>query len=89
MGQDCAQDALQGPLGWHEWQVSQRPLRAFLAVFSGLLLKSLGIPTPRNPHYQALGIPLIWPTPLSYPVTKYLASQEYNRDIPLTTTIQE
>ncbi len=53
------------------------------------MLKSLGIPTPRNPHYQALVISLVWPTPLSYPVTKYLASQEYNRDIPLATTIQE
>jgi hypothetical protein len=36
-----------------------------------------------------LAISLVWPTPLSYPVTKYLASQEYNREIPLTTTIQE
>jgi hypothetical protein len=53
------------------------------------LLKSLGIPTPRNPHYQALLISLVWPTPLNYPVTKYLASQEYNRDISLTTTIQK
>jgi hypothetical protein len=55
----------------------------------GQLLKSLGIPTPRNPHYQALAISFVWPTPLGYPVTKYLASQEYNRDIPLATTIQE
>jgi hypothetical protein len=53
------------------------------------LLKSLGIPTPRNPHYQALAISLVWPTPLSFPVTKYLAHQEFNRDIPLTMTIQE
>jgi hypothetical protein len=53
------------------------------------VLKSLGIPTPRNPHYQALAISLVWPTPLSYPVTEYLASQEYNRDISLATTIQE
>jgi hypothetical protein len=43
----------------------------------------------RNPHYQALAISLVWPTPLSYPVTKYLVSQEYNRDISLTTTILE
>jgi hypothetical protein len=55
----------------------------------GYLLKSLGIPTPRNPHYQALLISLVWLTPLSYPVTEYLASQEYNRDISLATTIQE
>ncbi len=53
------------------------------------LLKSLGIPTPRNPHYQALAIPLVWLTPLSFPVIEYLASQVYNRDIPLATTIQE
>jgi hypothetical protein len=54
------------------------------------LLKSLGIPTPRNPHYQALVISLLWQTPPpSYPVTKYLASQEYNRDKSLATTIQE
>ncbi len=53
------------------------------------VLKSLGIPTPRNSHYQALAVSLFWPTPLSYPVIKYLASQEYNRDIPLPTTIQE
>jgi hypothetical protein len=32
---------------------------------------------------------LVLPTPLSYPVTEYLARQEYNIDIPLTTTIQE
>ncbi len=57
-----------------------------LGVF---LLKFLGIPTPRNPHYQALVISLVWPAPLSYPVTEYLASQEYNRDIPLATTIQK
>jgi hypothetical protein len=49
----------------------------------------LGIPTPRNPHYQASAISLVWLTPLSYPVTKYFASQEYNRDISLATTIQE
>ncbi len=54
-----------------------------------LLLKLLGIPTPRNPHYQALAISPIWLTPLRLPVAKYLASQDYNRDIPLTTTIQE
>jgi hypothetical protein len=36
-----------------------------------------------------LAISLVWPTPLSYPVTEYLASQEYNRDIPLATTIKE
>jgi hypothetical protein len=53
------------------------------------VLKSLGIPTPRNPHYQALAIFLVWPTPLRYPVIKYLASQKYNRDISLATTIQE
>jgi hypothetical protein len=53
------------------------------------MLKSLGIPTPRNPHYQALAISLVWPTPLSYPVTEYLSSQEYNRDKQLATTIQE
>ncbi len=47
------------------------------------------IPTLRNPHYQALAISLVWPTPLSFSVTKYLASQEYNRDIPLAKTIQE
>jgi hypothetical protein len=41
------------------------------------MLKSLGIPTPRNPYYQALAISLVWQTPLSYPVIKYLASQEY------------
>ncbi len=39
-------------------------------------LKSLGIPTPRNPHYQALAISPVWPTPLSFPVIQYLASQE-------------
>ncbi len=33
------------------------------ALIEGVL-KSLGIPTPRNPHYQALVISLIWPTPL-------------------------
>ncbi len=48
-----------------------------------------GIPTPRKPHYQALASFLVWPTPLSYLVTEYLASQEYNRDIPLATTTQE
>ncbi len=53
------------------------------------LLKFLGIPTPRNPHYQALAISLVWPTSLSYPGTEYLVSQEYNRDIPFATTIQE
>jgi hypothetical protein len=53
------------------------------------LLKSLGISTPRNPHYQAMAISLVWPTPLSNPVTEYLASQEYNRDISLATTIQK
>jgi hypothetical protein len=36
-----------------------------------------------------LAISLIWPTHLSYLVTKYLASQEYNRDISLATTTQE
>jgi hypothetical protein len=36
-----------------------------------------------------LAISLILPTALSFSVTKYLASQEYNRDIPLATTIQE
>jgi hypothetical protein len=36
-----------------------------------------------------LAISLVWPTPLSFPVTDYLASQENNRDIPLATTIQE
>ncbi len=35
----------------------------------------------KNPHYQALAISLVWPTPPSYPVTKYLASQEYTRHI--------
>ncbi len=43
----------------------------------------------RNLHYQAMAISLLWPTPLSFPATKYLASQEFNRDIPLATTIQE
>jgi hypothetical protein len=51
-----------------------------------VLLKLVGIPTPTNPHFQALAIFLVWLAPLSYPVTKYLASQEYNRDIPLSTT---
>ncbi len=32
------------------------------------MLKFLGIPTPRNPYYQALAIFLVWQTPLSYPV---------------------
>jgi hypothetical protein len=41
--------------------------------------KILGIPTTRNLHYQALATSPFWPTPLSYPVTEYLASQEYNR----------
>jgi hypothetical protein len=36
-----------------------------------------------------LVISLVWLTPLSYPVTEYLASQEYNRDISLATIIQE
>ncbi len=53
------------------------------------ILKLLGVPTPRNPHYQALAISLVWPAPLSYPLTKYLASQEYNKDMSLATTIQE
>ncbi len=53
------------------------------------VLKSLGIPTQRNPYYQALVISLVWLTPLSFPVTKYLTIQEYSRDMPLTTTIQE
>jgi hypothetical protein len=33
-------------------------------LFLVTLLKSLGIPTPRNPYYQALAISLFWPTPL-------------------------
>jgi hypothetical protein len=37
----------------------------------------------------SIGDFLVWPTSLNFPVTKYLASQEYNRDIPLATTIQE
>ncbi len=53
------------------------------------MLKSLGIPTPRNQQYQALAISLVWLTPLSFPVTVYLASQEYSRDKPLATTIQK
>jgi hypothetical protein len=60
-----------------------------LIIIEYYLLKSLGIPTPRNPHYQALVISLLWLTPQSYPVTEYLASQEYNRDISLASTIQE
>jgi hypothetical protein len=42
------------------------------------MLKSFGIPTPRNPHYQALAISLVWTTPLTLSclVTKYLASQK-------------
>jgi hypothetical protein len=71
---------------WTTYPLSYQKLWS-QALIKGVL-KSLGIPTPRNPHYQALAISL-WQTSLSYPVTEYLASQEYNRDIPLTTTIQE
>jgi hypothetical protein len=60
-----------------------------IALLYILLLKSLGIPTPRNPHCQALVVSFVWPTPLSFPVTKFLASQEHNRDIPTATTIQK
>ncbi len=49
----------------------------------------LGDPYSKKSHYQAWALPLVWPSPLQIPVTEYLASQEYNREIPLTTTIQE
>jgi hypothetical protein len=46
-------------------------------------------PYSKKSPLPSIGDSLVWPTPLSYPVTKYLASKEYNRDIPLATTIQE
>ncbi len=59
---------------WKTPQLSYQELQS-QALIEGVL-KSLGIPTPRNPHYQALAISLVWPTPLSFPVTDYLVSQE-------------
>jgi hypothetical protein len=74
------------------------PLAQFIklsAVDSGLdpsqtqVLKSLGIPTPRNPHYHILVIPLVWLSPQVLPVTEYLASHKYYRDTALAPTILE
>jgi hypothetical protein len=53
------------------------------------LLKSLGISTPRNYHYQAKMISLVGLSPQGLSVITYVASQDYYRDIPLTTTILE
>jgi hypothetical protein len=36
VGQDCPQDAHQGPLDWHEWKFQQGYLCSFLAIFFGL-----------------------------------------------------
>ena len=49
----------------------------------------VGDPYSKKSPLPSICVSLIWPTPLSFLVTKYLASQEYNRDIPLATTIQE
>jgi hypothetical protein len=42
------------------------------------LLKSLGIPTPRSPHYPVLGPSLICLSPQVSLATKYLTSCEYS-----------
>ncbi len=43
-----------------------------------------------DPYSKKSPLPIIGDfTPLSYPDTEYLASQEYSRDIPLATIIQE
>jgi hypothetical protein len=82
----CCEDGKQLNFMYVLPQPEGNPIRLVVPT----LLKSLGtIPTPRNPHYQPLAISLVWPTPQSYLVTKYLASQEYNRDIPLTLNIQQ
>jgi hypothetical protein len=43
-----------------------------------VVLKSLGIPTPRSPHYHILGPSLICLSPQVSLATKYLASREYS-----------
>jgi hypothetical protein len=54
-----------------------------------VLLKSLGIPTPRNPHYHILGTSIILQSPQAFLTTKYLAIQESSIGYQLLTTILE
>jgi hypothetical protein len=52
------------------------------------LLKSLGIHTPRNPHYQVLAIPVCLSPQVSH-LTKYLADHDFcSNTLHTTTTIE-
>jgi hypothetical protein len=52
------------------------------------LLKSLGIPTPRNPHYQVLAIPICL-SPHIFQITNYLAYHNFcSNTLHTTTTIE-
>jgi hypothetical protein len=53
-----------------------------------LVLKSLGIPTPRNPHYQVLAISICL-SPHIFQVTDYLANLNFcSNTLHTTTTIE-
>ncbi len=52
------------------------------------MLKSLGIPTPRNPHYQVLAIPICL-SPQVFQITNYLAYRDFcSNTLHTTTTIE-
>jgi hypothetical protein len=52
------------------------------------LLKSMGIPTPRNPHYQVLVIPICL-SPHVFQITDYLADLDFcSNKLHTTTTIE-
>ncbi len=59
------------------------------SIFEGVL-KSWGIPTPRNPHYQELGTSTVHQSPQEFLATEYLAIHESSIGYPHhTTTLEE
>jgi hypothetical protein len=55
-------------------------------AFGKGVLKSLGIPTPRSPHYHVLGSPLFCLSSQVFLATKYWASHKSLTEYPLPTT---
>ncbi len=66
-----------------------RPMRlSFFALSVLQLLKSLGIPTPRNPHYQVLANSICL-SPQIFQVTDYLAYRDFcSNTLHTTATIE-
>jgi hypothetical protein len=67
---------------------NKAPRSSFKKVIISMLLKSLGIPTPRNPHYQVMVIPVCL-SPQIFQITDYLAYHNFCSNTLHTTTTVE